>query len=232
MGFVGKCLYLEIEGEKVLVVGDLHLGYEGSMRASGVLVPEGRFDDFISEFDEIFERVGEIDRVVLLGDLKHEFGKILREEWKEVLDFIDYLKGKGCEVIIIKGNHDVIIESVVKRKEVEVVDYLVWGKYCFVHGDKKFKEMKDSKVWVMGHGHPAVNLSDGTKVEKYKCFLVGKYKEREVIILPSFFDINEGSDPREYSLGMAWDFDLDSFEVKIVKEDSLEVLDFGKLGKL
>ena len=99
--------------------------------------------------------------------------------------------------------------------------------------ETKFKEINDAKIkyWILGHGHPAVTLQDGAKKEKYKCFLAGKFKGRNIIVLPSFFPLVEGSDARDFDLGFAWDFRLENFDVRIVG-DNLEVLDFGKLGKL
>jgi len=163
---------------------------------------------------------------VLLGDVKHDFGKIARQEWKEVLELFDFFKRKNCNIIIIKGNHDKIID-------IKVFDKYVLENVCFMHGDVDFKESYDKKIkfWVVGHGHPAVKISDGVKIEKYKCFLVGKYKGKKVIVVPSFFEGNAGSDPREDELGLAWNFKIDIFDVKIVG-DNLEVLDFGKLKNL
>jgi len=231
--FIGKSLLIEINGEKVLVIGDLHLGYQGVMREGGVLVPSGLYDDIIKDMDEIFEKVGKVDKVILLGDLKHEFGKTLREEWKEVLDFIDYLQKRTKEIIIIKGNHDAVIEGVVRQKKVEVKNYYLLGGYAFLHGDKDFEEIHTEEVrnWVVGHGHPAVEITDGTKLEKYKCFLVGKFEGRKIVVVPSFLDLNGGSDPRDYDLKLAWELNLGGFNVMVVSEGT-EVLEFGKLKDL
>ena len=51
----------------------------------------------------------------------------------------------------------------------------------------------------MGHLHPSVILSDKQKIkrEKYKCFLVGIYKKKEVIILPSFIGSVKGTSMNE-----------------------------------
>ena len=55
--------------------------------------------------------------------------------------------------------------------------------------------------------------------------------KREVIIVPSFFPLIEGTDARQFNLGFAWEFDLMNFEVMVVSSD-LKVLGFGKLGKI
>jgi putative SbcD/Mre11-related phosphoesterase len=282
--FIGKSLLLD---NSILVIGDLHLGYEGAMRESGIFVKADLYGEVIRDLEKIFEKiqgkkygkveVGEdllidvkhskinkekkgakhndgdvgfgddnskgatkgvaIDKIILLGDLKHEFGRISRDEWKEVLELIDYLKKKCNEIIIVKGNHDVVLESVTGKKGISVVDYFVFRDFVFLHGDKDFEKSKiyDKKIkrWIVGHGHPAITLEEkrGIKKEKYKCFLVGKFKGKEIIIVPSFFPITGGSDPRDYDLNMAWNFNLNKFNVKIVGEN-LETFDFGKLGKL
>ena len=236
--YIGKCLCLNVDEKKILVVGDLHLGYEEVLNQSGVFVTREMFKEMIEYFNRVFERVERVDCIVLLGDVKHGFGRILRQEWNDVLGLFDYLEGKlkmGGEIVIVKGNHDIILEPIVKKREkVKIVDYFIVKEYCFVHGDRAFEEMNNKGVryWIMGHGHPAIKLGDGVKIEKYKCFLAGKYCGREIIIVPSFLEYSEGSDPRENDLGMAWSFNYDKFNVKIVDSEDLKVLDFGKLSEL
>ncbi len=236
--YVGKCLLIEEKGKKLLVVGDLHLGYEEVLNQSGVFVTREMFKEMINYFDRVFDRVGEVNYVVLLGDVKHAFGGILRQEWNDVFGLFDYLEDKlsrDGKIIIAKGNHDIALGPIVRKtRRVKIHDYFVVGKYCFAHGDVEYGGMLDKKIkcWIMGHGHPAIKLGDKVRIEKYKCFLVGKYNRKDIIIVPSFFDYSEGSDPRENDLGMARDFDYDKFDVKIIDSGDLKVLDFGKLGKL
>ena len=235
--YIGKCLLIKEKGKKILVVGDLHLGFEESLNESGILVSRYMFKEMIEYFDRVFKKTGKVDSIVLLGDVKHHFGKILKQEWSDVLKLFDYffkkMEKKG-EIIITKGNHDTILEPILRKREnIKLSDYFIFGEYCFLHGDKDFLEMYNKKirVWIMGHGHPAMKLSDGVKTEGYKSFLVGKYKGKEVIIVPSFIDMREGSDPRENDLGLAWNFNLSRFRVMVVSED-LDVLDFGRLKEL
>jgi len=236
--FIGKSLLIENDNEKVLVLGDLHLGFEEVLREGGVMLPFNIFKEVISDFDRIFEKVGKVDRVILLGDLKHEFGRISMDERKEIGEMFNYLRRKSKEVVLIKGNHDAIIEPIVKDLErVELVNYFLMGSMGFLHGDRDFPEIHDKKIkmWIVGHAHPAITLYEegGSKKEKYKCFLTGKFKGKKIIIVPSFFEVNEGTDVLgSFGLGLAWNFNLKKFEVKIIEDDSLRVLDFGKLGKL
>lgn len=232
--FIGKCLLLTTENkERTLVIGDLHLGYEGAMRSSGVMIPVKLYEKCVSDFDAIISKVGNVDNIVMLGDIKHEFGYILPDEWKYIINFIEYVKTKCSKLIIIEGNHDVILFPILNKMGILGVDFFIWKDVAFLHGDKDFSEIWDNKInyIVLGHGHPAVNLQDDIKKEKYKCFLEGKYKSKEIIILPSFFPLVEGTDPRDFDLSFAWDFNLDKFRVYVISDD-LKVLDFGQLGKI
>ena len=237
--YIGKCLLLEENGERTLVIGDLHLGYEGAMRASGVMIPVKLYDKCVSDFDLIISGVGGfVENIIMLGDIKHEFGFILQDEWNLIVKFIEYVRTRCSKLVIIEGNHDVVLFPVLNKLGIVAVDFFIWNSVAFAHGYKKFDELYSDNVnyWVLGHGHPAVTLYEGVKKEKYKCFLVGVYKEtgkkkKEVIIVPSFFPLIEGTDAREFDLRFAWEFDLMNFEVKVVSSN-LKVLDFGKLRKI
>jgi putative SbcD/Mre11-related phosphoesterase len=173
-------------------------------------------------------------RIVLLGDVKHNFGENLRQEWSDALGLFDYFFERGVkEILVCRGNHDNFLKTIAGKRNVIVEDYFILGEYCFLHGDRDFAKIydKEIKCWIIGHAHPAVKLTDKTKVEKYRCFLCGRYMGKNIIVVPSFVEANEGSDPREYENKLAWDFDFEKFEVLVVGEN-LEVLKFGKLGKL
>ena len=232
--YIGKCLVVEEKNRRILAIGDLHLGYEEYMNRTGFFVSREMFNETVEYLGKIFDKIGVVEEIVLLGDVKQEFGIIGRQEWDDVLKLFDFLERKCKRIIVVKGNHDVILEPIVKKSCVELKEIYIFRDVCFVHGDKKFENMKDERVqlWVMGHGHPAVKISDGVKIEKYKCFLEGKHKEKKVIIAPSFFEGNEGTDPRENNLGLAWEFKLENFKVKVVQDNSLKVLDFGKLKEI
>ena len=70
----------------------MHIGYEESLNKIGVLVPRMQFKEMVEELREIFSDTGRVDEIVLLGDLKHEFGEISKQEWKEVTGILDLFK--------------------------------------------------------------------------------------------------------------------------------------------
>jgi len=165
--YVGKCLLIEEGKEKLLVVGDLHLGYEELLNKSGIMISRQMFDEIINDFNAVFGEVGHVDKIVLLGDIKHDFGGISGQEWGDVTRLLHYLKPLGDEIIVLRGNHDTILEPIMKKIGLKLKDYYVWKEFCFVHGDEDFKEIWGKKVkwFVVGHGHPAIKLREGSKME-------------------------------------------------------------------
>lgn len=230
--YLGKCVLVKAERRRILAVGDLHLGYEEALNIAGVGVGRKLFSEMMKDFEEIFAATGKVDEVVLLGDVKHVFGTVLgqeREDFSRLLEFF----GERCKkIVIVQGNHDAIVRFLI-RERTEVRDFYVVEGVCFLHGDKDFEEIhsEEIKMWVVGHAHPAITLYDGVKSEKYKCFLVGVWKGKRVVIVPSFSTHSEGMDVRSGDLRLAWPLDLEKFHAKVVGEN-LEVLDFGEVGRL
>src|SRR3989338_2222743 len=151
---VGKDLWLK--KQSVLVISDLHIGFENMLNERGQK---------------------KVKEVVILGDLKHDFGGISRQEWKETLALLDFLKEKCKKIVLIRGNHDMILEPIARQKNVELRNFYISKDVCFMHGHRMFIECpgKGIKTIVLGHRHPAVVLRDKIKSESYKCFLAGKW---------------------------------------------------------
>lgn len=220
-------------------VGNFNINYKSWFTDKGNLnniINKKLINKNITEFNDIRGFSGandkKINEIIILGDLKHEFAGNLGQEWKEVLDLLSYLKEKCRKITLIKGNHDNYLINVIKNEEnVKLVDYYVKGCYCFVHGNKFFPEILDKKIKTifLGHMHPAISIRKHAKEEKYKCFLAGKWKGKEVVILPSFFPLVEGSDVsmEDTNLASEFNFKISGFEVYVPA--GIEVLEFGEL---
>jgi len=59
--------------KKILIISDLHLGYEEALNRKGVLIPRFQFKDTITRLKPILETT-KPETVIINGDLKHEFG--------------------------------------------------------------------------------------------------------------------------------------------------------------
>ncbi|MBM4241191.1 MAG: metallophosphoesterase, partial [Euryarchaeota archaeon] len=88
-----------------LIISDLHLGYEEALNAEGIMVPKFQYEKIIARLEDIFSAT-DPDTIIINGDLKHQFGRIGRQEWKEAISFIDFLREHVEKIILIKGNHD------------------------------------------------------------------------------------------------------------------------------
>lgn len=233
VSFIGKSLLLTTKNERILVLGDLHLGFGVALRKSGYFFPTDLIKKTLDEIKLLFNKIGRVERVVLLGDIKHLFGGIDRDERSEIERLFGLLNYYCNELIVIKGNHDVILPLLNDNFSFKLVDYFIWNSFVFIHGDRDFSILHDDsvKAWVLGHFHPAISLNEGSKQETYKCFLHGTYKNKKIYIVPSFFEGNIGTDPRDFIETGSWRFSIYNFEAVLVGEN-LENYSFGKVKTL
>lgn len=209
-----------------LIISDLHIGLEEAMNKEGVLIPRFQFKEIIKRLEKIFS-VGEYKRVIINGDLKHEFGTISDQEWRDVLHLLDFLLSKVEEVVLVRGNHDTIIGPIAEKRNVKVVNSYQIGEITFLHGDKILPNL--SKVLVIGHEHPAISFNERPD-EKFKCFLRGEWKGNILIVLPSFNFVTEGHDVlKEEILSPFLKQNLDNFEAFVAEDTPLY---FGKIAKI
>lgn len=226
--FIDKALIID----NIFVISDIHVGYEEALNKQGVLIPRHQFEETMQDLKKIFveleNKKEKIKEIVILGDLKHEFGEISDSEWRDTFKFLEYLFEKCKKIICIKGTHDTILAPILRKfPSVKFLDYYINDNVAFLHGDKDqgfCNPIRDKqiKLIVRGHLHPAITISSGAKKETYKCFLVGKEKGKEIIILPSFLPIIEGMDVS----GMGEFF---NFKVFVVGD---KVYEFGKVKNI
>lgn len=233
---VGLGLY--IEEYKLLAFADLHIGYEEALADQGVFLPPLQLGE-IKEIVKSMVEESDAQRVVIVGDVKHEFGDILRQEWRETIEFLEFLKGLGIDVEVVRGNHDNYLVAVLKRLNISFHDpYLIVGKWMFFHGHKPLPVEgfgESVKYVVMGHEHPAILLRDelGARV-KLKAFLVGEYMGKKIFVLPAVTPLMPGTEvnyERRIMSPLLREADLDSFRVYAVDLDA-GFFDFGTLGVL
>lgn len=216
-----------------LIISDLHLGYEYALNKEGFMIPRFQYKKIIKRLEEIIEKSC-ASKIIVNGDLKHEFSKISRQEWNEVMDFIEFLKEHFEEIILIKGNHDNFTSFIAEKNELEVYDTYSVENFMVLHGDKipdNFKN-RDEDTIIIGHEHPSIGLRSGERVEKVKCYLAGHINNKNFIIMPSFNFVTEGSDVLQQKTISPFLKDKSLHDFEIYGVENFEVLNFGKLKNL
>src|SRR3989344_1005989 len=218
---------LALKYKDILIMGDVQLGYEESMNKKGYLIPKFNLDEIIKRLDKIFSKV-KVEKIIINGDIKHEFGEILKQEWNDVLKFIDYLLTKVKEIIFIKGNHDIALEPIARKRNIQIVEKYEIDNISILHGHKLLSDLR--KIIIIGHEHPAVSFGE-KKYEKYKCFLKGKFEKHTLIALPSFNFLTVGSDitKEQFLSPYLKESKIENFEVYAVED---KVYYFGKVKDL
>jgi len=223
-------LSLYIKKHKILVLGDVHIGYEESLNKQGILIPRFHFSDLMQKTEIILNKTNP-KQIIINGDLKHEFGTISDTEWKQTMKFLEFLTQKA-EVVLLKGNHDKILEPIANKKNLGISDYYSVDDIYICHGDRipENLEFSKSKTVIIGHEHPAIALREEPRVEKYKCFIKGKYKSKTLIVMPSLNLVTEGTDLlSEKLLSPFLKQNIDNFDVFIPGK---KIYNFGKLKRL
>ena len=180
-----RCLVMA-EGPTV-VLGDLHLGYERALEQEGMYVPRTNTSAIKDALNDILFRY-ESARVVLLGDVKHDFRRSGFEEKREVRSVLELIS-EAAEAVVIRGNHDNYIQNIINDQGILAVDYVDIMGYRLEHGHV------DSGVRpvIIGHEHPSVRIpgavGGGLKIQ---CFVHAR--KEGVIVLPPFSPFSSGND--------------------------------------
>lgn len=217
------------------MIADLHIGYEEYLNKQGILAPRSQFEEIKKEIEDLMNEI-KPKIIVINGDLKHEFGKISSQEWNDTLKILEILS-KNCErIILVRGNHDVVLEPIIRRigkRKIKVLKEYIIKNVCVLHGHLLNEEieskLRNIKTIIIAHEHPAISLQEGMKSEKFKCFLLGKWKKKKLIVMPSFLPIIEGSDVKKERVFSPFLKNIENFDVFIVSD---KVYEFGKLGKI
>lgn len=155
-------LVIDIGRERALVVADLHLGIETELASGGVGLP--------SQMPRIKERLinliqqQEPDRLIFLGDVKHNVPIATWQEWRELPElFADLVRLARVEIVL--GNHDGDIEGMVPSSvTIHGPKGLVLGKrkrIGLIHGHAWPRpEVLKVNTLIAAHNHPAVEFRD------------------------------------------------------------------------
>ena len=162
-----RALLITSKREKILVVSDIHLGFELELRSRGIRIP--------FQTPKIWRKLSKLlrengpQKVIILGDLKHTLVGFNREETLEVRSFVERILNYDVEVFLVTGNHDGNISYMVEGLDVKIIPSkgftLTLGSTSigFFHGHAlPADKVLCANVLVMGHVHPMVELINDT----------------------------------------------------------------------
>ena len=199
-----NCLYdkrailLDQGQSRVLVVSDLHIGFEEKFRISGVRI-QSEAQAMLSDLETIIASSRATDLIVN-GDVKSGTGRILESEWEIVPKFLTRLTSI-CRVSIVPGNHDGGLTNLLPdNAQLEDVNGKLVSDTLVLHGHTKpLIKFKDCKRLIIGHIHPVFHKSGNPlsgqpvwaflKIPKKTVFgemLEDAQSTLEVIVMPSF----------------------------------------------
>ncbi len=183
---------VKLTPEKAVIIGDtaviadVHLGLENFMIEKGVAIPRMQIVEVVKSLRKVVEKY-EIDRLVVAGDLKHEFGRNLPYEWEDVELFLKSFE--DVELEIVRGNHDNYLATILAKHGLELKEEVEIHGWTVVHGHK---ECEKSRV-IMGHEHPVVRIRFRGATYSYPCYLLIE-RPRKIVVLPAFSPLVSGSD--------------------------------------
>ncbi len=181
----GAALVLD---QNVLVVADMHLGCEAALEYQGISLPRVQTKKILSYMEDVVCAIGP-DKVMVAGDLKHNFSRNLIQEWNDVSRFVGALSGL-VQLEVLKGNHDNYLASILSGFGVPLKKAVMVGRTRILHGHIGRGSKSPT---IIGHIHPSIRLKDGVGASvKDHCFL---YSDEEgMLVLPALSLVASGLD--------------------------------------
>ena len=207
-----------------IVIADLHIGYEASLRKKeGINLPDG-VPNMIERIKKLVNEY-KADRLIILGDVKHSIGECFR---------VRDLDELPVEIMVAKGNHDGNIETLLNAKIFPAMGFVL-ENYGFVHGHSwPGDDVMHAKYIFMGHLHPEIEMRDSVgKIHRYPCHLVGsltkkgweKYRTNPRIFVIASFNPMVGSSLADPPGPLMKNKIIGNFEVYLINGAYLGKLD-------
>ena len=226
---------LYLKEEDMVVVADLHLGYEEAMSKVGVYLPRLQLRKAVKLVEDA-RNISGARRILVDGDIKHAFDRLLRQERVEVRQFVEGVYDRGYkEMIFVRGNHDNYVSPLLRDLGVELVEdsFTVEDRIAILHGHRE-AEFRGEYI-VMGHEHPAVQVNIGGSKIKFPAMLLVPLKSGPTaIVLPAMGVYQTGNvvttNRGEYLSPIIREGGLVEEAVPVIIDETIGVLVLPRLG--
>jgi len=187
----GAALLLD---DNALVVADMHLGYEAALESEGLSIPRVQTKKIEQYLTDVIDEVRP-SKLVVAGDLKHNFSRNLTQEWRDVDRFVRMLSGR-VKLEVVKGNHDNYLGAILGEYKIPLTAETTCSGVRILHGHRG---TLSRGMTIMGHLHPSIRLGDSVGASvKNPCFLFDP--KMNVLVLPALSLVSPGTDV----IGQSW----------------------------
>lgn len=192
-----------------LIISDLHLNFDSKYSSMGI-------DFLLKDYKDLFNKIvflkkdiekifnKKVSYIVFNGDVIDEFSLTQKNRLK-VKKFFSLIKDEFENVVLIKGNHDVMLKTFSLPENFVLKDFFIVNNFLIYHGDKSFLEIEKKlnkksiemiDTFIVGHEHPVFLIDDGIVSEKFKCIFTSNVnvnfklfnfkKNIDIVLMPSF----------------------------------------------
>jgi putative SbcD/Mre11-related phosphoesterase len=233
-----------LDGERALVVADVHVGIEVGLRYERGVELESAAPARRERLLALLDRT-DADRLVVVGDLAHRVGGPTGVEAAELHDLADAVLDRAA-LTLVPGNHDAGVAEALSDRPVDVRDATGWrvGDVGFAHGHTwPAPAVLGADVVVTGHEHPQVRVEDavgGARTER--AWLRGRLRREpfaahhgegltwpdggvEIVVVPAFNDRSGGT-----WVNVAGESFLSPFLPDALADGEVYLLDGTRLG--
>ncbi|MCK9298114.1 MAG: metallophosphoesterase [Methanoculleus sp.] len=178
-GFYKGALF--VREQSLCVVSDVHIGLAEALYRQGLHFPLHEEETLLERFEAILGRFRPAV-FILDGDIFHAFDRVSRDVRETLSTILAALRAE-CEVVLVRGSHDVMLPAIVGG----TVDRYDRGGYTVVHGDQM---VDDHGTLIIGHDHPAIEID----MARFPCFLYGQgaVRGRDLIVMPAYNPLSPG----------------------------------------
>jgi uncharacterized protein len=164
--------------EKALIVADVHLGKVGHFRKAGIAVPRDMEQNDLAVLSDLIAE-HHPEKIIFLGDLFHSD---MNADWQ----WFELWRQQfpNLEIILIKGNHDIIDERHYRQLNIAIYAELLIGPFLMLHHPLTAAQIEKNTAYAFcGHIHPGISLTGKARQAiTLSCFAFGDKQA----ILPSF----------------------------------------------
>ena len=198
---------LYISKYDAIIINDLHLGFEEALARGldysdkaakyfpGMIVPRIQLKKIKESLRNIYNLV-KPRRIIINGDLKHAFDRLLRQERRETRELLEFiLNDLGIKDLkIIRGNHDNFLRMILRDYGLELQRELEIDigseKILVTHGHVDV-DITEYDAVIIGHEHPSLRCFGTYKLPSF--LFIPTRTDNYVIVVPAIGPYQSGT---------------------------------------